>query len=109
MIRNRDQARDLFDHHGITSSNVSDKFLQVLWDSINKMMQQSYNYQGSYKMVKGVSRFMTCETYQWYGREAISFNSDGFIGIAGWADDNNVRPIFDGIEMALEAQGDSDD
>lgn len=27
-------------------------------------------------------------------REAISFNGDGFIGIAGWADDNNVQPFL---------------
>lgn len=30
----------------------------------------------------------------WQGREAISFNGDGFIGIAGWADDNNVQPFL---------------
>lgn len=30
----------------------------------------------------------------WQGREAISFNADGFIGIAGWADDNNVQPFL---------------
>jgi hypothetical protein len=26
-------------------------------------------------------------------RECISFNRDGFIGFAGWADSNNVAPI----------------
>ena len=26
-------------------------------------------------------------------REAISFNEDGFIGFAGWADDSNLNPI----------------
>lgn len=28
------------------------------------------------------------------GREAISFNGDGFIGIAGWADSKNVQPFL---------------
>ena len=27
-------------------------------------------------------------------RECISFNKDGFIGFAGWADDTNVQPIL---------------
>ena len=27
-------------------------------------------------------------------REGITFNSDGWIGIAGWADSKNVRPII---------------
>lgn len=30
----------------------------------------------------------------WQGREAVSFNADGFIGIAGWADDRNVQPFL---------------
>lgn len=27
-------------------------------------------------------------------REAISFNKDGFVGFAGWADSTNVRPFL---------------
>lgn len=27
-------------------------------------------------------------------REAVSFNSDGFIGLAGWASDHNVQPFL---------------
>lgn len=27
-------------------------------------------------------------------RECISFNSDGFIGFAGWASDGNVQPVL---------------
>lgn len=30
----------------------------------------------------------------WQGREAVSFNAGGFIGIAGWADDQNVQPFL---------------
>lgn len=30
-------------------------------------------------------------------REAVSFNYDGFIGFAGWADDKNVQPILSGF------------
>jgi len=100
-IKSRDDARDMFDELNITEETVDDKFLGILWNCINQKMQESFLYQGSYKMVIGVSKFMTCETYLWYDREVISFNSDGFIGIAGWADEQNVIPILKGIEIAL--------
>lgn len=31
---------------------------------------------------------------QWNGREAVSFNSDGFIGFCGWADSVNSQPFY---------------
>ena len=37
------------------------------------------------------------KTEQWDRREAVSFNRDGFIGIAGWADNANVKPILDAL------------
>ena len=46
--------------------------------------------------------YQTCSTDQWEGREAVSFNRDGFIGFAGWADSSNVRPILDGVEKWLD-------
>lgn len=30
-------------------------------------------------------------------REAVTFNPDGFIGIAGWADGTNVKPFIRGL------------
>lgn len=38
----------------------------------------------------------------WQGREAISFNGDGFIGFAGWADDQNVQPFLCGFMRWLK-------
>ena len=37
---------------------------------------------------------MRVSGFYFSGREAISFNEDGFIGIAGWADDTNVQPFL---------------
>ena len=31
---------------------------------------------------------------EWSGREAVSFNPDGFIGFCGWADTQNSQPIL---------------
>lgn len=38
---------------------------------------------------------------QWTGREAISFNPDGFIGFCGWADTQNSQPILTGFKKWL--------
>ncbi len=44
---------------------------------------------------KGIkSAFLRVSGFYFSGREAISFNEDGFIGIAGWADDTNVQPFL---------------
>ena len=39
------------------------------------------------------SAFLSCDGSYFTGREAISFNSDGFIGFCGWADDKNSTPF----------------
>lgn len=39
------------------------------------------------------SAFIKVSSHYFEGREAISFNQDGFIGFAGWADDTNVLPF----------------
>lgn len=38
----------------------------------------------------------------WQGREAVSFNSDGYIGFADWADDQNVQPFLRGFMRWLK-------
>lgn len=40
------------------------------------------------------SAFLRVSGFYFQDREAISFNEDGFIGIAGWADDTNVQPFL---------------
>lgn len=40
------------------------------------------------------SAFLFCDGSYFKGREAISFNSDGFIGFCGWADDKNSIPFL---------------
>ena len=35
-------------------------------------------------------------------REAISFNQDGFIGFAGWADSTNVQPMLIAFNKWIE-------
>ena len=41
------------------------------------------------------SAFMYLNSHYFTQREAISFNADGFIGFAGWADSGNTQPLLD--------------
>ena len=38
--------------------------------------------------------FLYMNAYYFTRRECISFNRDGFIGFAGWADQGNTNPIL---------------
>lgn len=40
------------------------------------------------------SAYLFVSGFYFKGREAISFNPDGFIGFAGWADGCNVQPFL---------------
>lgn len=42
--------------------------------------------------------FIIVECDRYSKREGISFNKDGWIGFAGWADSDNVRPFLDAFE-----------
>lgn len=38
--------------------------------------------------------FLYINSHYFTRREAISFNEDGFIGFAGWADQGNINPLL---------------
>lgn len=40
------------------------------------------------------SAFLRVSGFYFSGREAISFNEDGFIGFCGWADSINSQPFY---------------
>lgn len=64
------------------------------------LMHPSYCNEYEPRIVPAQNGKGICEAYlrvdgsYFQGREAISFNKDGFIGIAGWADRNNVQPFL---------------
>jgi len=97
VFETNDQAREAIAMAGITVDNVTNKQLKILHKCIDDRMKESGNYEGTYKMNNGASKFMTCQTRQWEERESISFNPDGFIGIAGWSGTPNAIPIYKGI------------
>ena len=104
IITTRDSAREAMQARNITPINVSEKQLLLLWCILNAQLIESDNYKGTLRMNQPVGgKFMTCKTSQWDKREAVSFNGDGFIGIAGWADRSNIRPFLNGIDQWLQS------
>jgi len=111
----REDAREYFKSEGLKYSDITHKdflFLQyALADELEKYskevddpkihgiatMRISFNKKNhpKFNTYKGKleSAFIKVDSHYFEGREAISFNRDGFIGFAGWADDTNVKPF----------------
>lgn len=102
-IRNNDEARDLIASKGITSDNVTSEQLGLLHAELVSSLNSSGFYDGTYTMnpIGNNEKYMTCRCKEWDSREAVSFNSDGFIGFAGWASTANAKPILDAVKNWL--------
>lgn len=101
----RDQVRELLAKNGVECSSVPDHELKRLRLIISKYLRQSGIYNGTARLAKAKKdlKFIEMKTELWERREAVSFNRDGFIGVAGWADKNNVKPILDAlVEWSIE-------
>ena len=102
----RDQARELFSRAGLTYAVVTRESLAMLRSRINQRMKESGLISGSFRCRQrgslretphGTYAEIKCRSYYFDNREAVSFNTDGFIGFAGWADDRNVQPVLAGF------------
>lgn len=102
MPMTRDQARDLFTTAKLDYSVITPENLQRLRALINRQMEEGGGIKGTYRcrqratIRKGFAE-IRCKSFYFDNREAISFNPDGFIGFAGWADDSNVQPVLAGF------------
>lgn len=76
------------------------EYAQYDRDGWDFQMHPSYRkqYQPKIKLAedgKGIkSAFLRVSSRYFSGREAISFNADGFIGFAGWASSGTVQPFL---------------
>lgn len=95
----RNKVRESLAAAGITVGNVTKDEIKALRVIINKHLKASGIYHGTAKLrrPKKDLRFLEMQTDQWERREAVSFNPDGFIGVAGWADDSNVQPLLSAL------------
>lgn len=101
-------AREYFQKKGLTYDDITEGDILVLVMLLQKELKKS-NKAGetsadmtlsskiSMKM-KSNGSIICCYLYMnshyFTRREAISFNKDGFIGFAGWADQGNTNPLL---------------
>ena len=51
---------------------------------------------GTYRVGDVIGRSVRVKSHYFDAREGVTFGSDGFVGFAGWADENNIQPILCG-------------
>lgn len=109
----REKARAFFKESGLKYDDLSKENIQILRSLINDKMKKSGLIKKSFRCKQrgficydGLNRLyagIRCRSFYFDDREAVSFNPDGFIGFAGWADETNIKPIIEGfVEWVIE-------
>lgn len=108
----RDNAREAFSAAGLTVEALTPEMLRDLRKMINDCMVSFGLIDGTLRMraSRGPKRnagtlpaMLRCRSRYFDDREAVTFNRDGFVGIAGWADEENVVPIIEGFTQWVAA------
>jgi hypothetical protein len=107
-----DEARHYFQDKGLTYKALTtytiDLLISIIQNEIMKMRKEREdcilvrinNYKYSKKQLNSKqfnNVFLTVSGTYFSDREAISFNTDGFIGFAGWASTINTKPFINGF------------
>ena len=109
-----DKARQKFIDAGLQYKDITEsKFyllLSILADELKNFNNNSFEMRISKRLKKDmpiinfdddgnmVNAFIKVSSYYFSGREGISFNSDGWIGFAGWACSTNLIPFCKAFE-----------
>ena len=107
-FKTTEEAREYFKSRGLTYKDITEGDILALTLMLNKEIKAS-NKKGetsvnTMSLSKKIdikknkdgsirSCFLYLNSHYFTRREAISFNQDGFIGFAGWADDGNLNPL----------------
>ncbi|MEC3688106.1 hypothetical protein ABEX71_19830 [Bacillus subtilis] len=104
-----EEARNYFIQKGISYEDITEGDICALVMLLNKHIKQavkahtmsvdtmrmSQKIKSKYKTNGTLkSCYLYINSHKFTQREAISFNPDGFIGFAGWADSGNRQPII---------------
>lgn len=108
-VCSNEEARQYFKDKGLTYADITEGDILTLTMLLNKEIKKS-NKNGETstnsmylskkvdikKKSNGsiISCYLYMNSYYFTQREAISFNTDGFIGFAGWADQGNTNPLL---------------
>lgn len=111
----RDAGRDYFTACGLSYADLNVVSLRRLRVVINPHLKTSGLMNNTFRCFPRVKLRQLpygshklcgeiwCSASYFEKREAVTFNPDGFIGFAGWADDENVKPIVGGfIEWCMD-------
>lgn len=101
----REAARKAYADSGLDSFPLTFERMLALRNAINSEMLAAGLMQRTYHMahpslirVHGSKcAELRCVSYYFEDREAVTFNADGFVGFAGWADKTNLQPILRGF------------
>lgn len=103
------EAREYFKSKGLSYADITEGELLLLVMLLNKEIKASNKdnetsvptmYLSKRMDIKKRSNgsiiccFLYMNSHYFTQREAISFNRDGFIGFAGWADQGNTNPLL---------------
>lgn len=104
-----EEARQYFRDKGLTYDDVTEgdilSLLMLLNREIKKSNKAGETSVSTMHMSSKISMkkrtngtiikcFLYINSHYFTRREAISFNEDGFIGFAGWADQGNTNPLL---------------
>ena len=103
-----DEARQYFTDKGLTYKDITEGDILTLVMLLNKHIKAANKdnetsvemYLSSKEVIKKRTngKLLACYLYlnshYFTRRECISFNEDGWIGFAGWADQGNTNPIL---------------
>ncbi|WP_395454663.1 hypothetical protein ACHMW5_13400 [Azospirillum melinis] len=104
---NRLAGRKIWERSGLDYAVLTPENLRRLVSLIDREMKASRLMHATFRMRRklGMHRVdgklshasLRCKSSYFDDREAVTFNDDGFIGFAGWADDANVVPVLTGF------------
>jgi len=103
-----DEARDHFKDCGLSYKDITEGDILALVLLLNRELKKSNKIGETSVNTMSLSKkidmkkntdgsirtcFLYMNSHYFTRREAISFNQDGFIGFAGWADPGNLNPL----------------
>lgn len=100
----REDARHAWAGTGLRVRDLSRSDLNALRSRLDLSLRASGLIRGSFRMQRGVrivahggcvrGAELRCRSDYFADRQAVTFEEDGFVGFAGWADEVNVQPVL---------------
>lgn len=109
----RDQVRAAYAASGLAAVPLTKDRLKALNAMLELSLKDAGLMRGTFRMkhafdirlFKKAGGELRCKSDYFDDREAVTFNEDGFVGFAGWADETNVQPILQGFMTWIENEG----